>query len=286
MSGTVYLNGDYVLEQNAKISIFDRSVLFGDAIYEVTCVLNGKLVAFASHMARLKKSAEMLRMSLAADEDMLLDIHRELVTRNSLEYGMIYLQVTRGDPGTRDYFFPDESIPLTMFAFTQRTADPRTSNHTNTGLKVITLDDLRWGRRDIKTVQLLYPSMAKMEARRVGCDDAWLVQNGMVTEGTSNNAGIILGGSLITHQLGSDILPGVTRAAILNCARQMNLQVEERAFSVSEAQSASEAFITSSMNFAMPVVEIDGAVIGSGTPGPVVSELRHHYQDAAEKGAI
>jgi D-alanine transaminase len=114
-------------------------------------------------------------------------------------------------------------------------------------------------------------AMAKMEALRVGCDDAWLVQNGVVTEGTSKNAGIILGGSLITHQLGSDILLDITRSAILDCAKQMNLHVEERAFSVSGAQSASEAFITSSMNFAVPVVEIDGVVIGSGAPGPVVS---------------
>lgn len=283
MTGTAYLNGDFLSEDKAKISIFDRSVLFGDAIYEVTCVLDGKLLGFTHHMTRLRSSAELLQLHLPVDEDALQDIHRELVGRNNLETGLIYLQMTRGASGARDYLFPDAKTPPTLFAFVQHTADPRENPQAETGLKIITLPDLRWGRRDIKTVQLLYPSMAKMEAQRADCDDAWLVQDGMITEGTSNNAGIILDGALITRQLGTEILPGITRAVMLKCAAQMDLQIEQRPFSVTEALAASEAFITSSMNFVMPVVEIDGALIGNGTPGPVVRQLRQRYLQEAIK---
>jgi len=151
---------------------------------------------------------------------------------------------------------------------------------------VISIDDLRWARRDIKTVQLLYPSMGKMMAKKAGCDDAWLVEDGAVTEGTSNNAYIVKGNKIITRHLSNDILHGITRAAVLRCAREAQMEVEERPFTIGEAQAADEAFVTSASTFVMPVVEIDGTALGGGTPGPVAARLREIYLDEMRKAAI
>jgi D-alanine transaminase len=153
-------------------------------------------------------------------------------------------------------------------------------------MKIISIEDQRWGRRDIKTVQLLYPSMGKMMAKAAGCDDAWLVEDGYVTEGTSNNAYIIKGGKIITRNLSNDILHGITRAAVLRFACEAQMVVEERAFSIEEAQDADEAFVTSASTFVMPVVEIDGAKLGDGTPGPVATRLREIYLEESRKTAM
>ncbi|MEM1317604.1 MAG: aminotransferase class IV, partial [Pseudomonadota bacterium] len=198
---------------------------------------------------------------------------------------MIYLQITRGNPGDRDFAFPPEDTPITMVLFTQAKQVVDTPIEQQ-GLKVVTLEDLRWGRRDIKTVQLLYPSLAKMEAKARGADDAWMVQDGHVTEGTSNNAYIVKDGTIITRHLSNDILHGITRKSVLECARLLQMKVEERPFTVKEAHEADEAFATSASGFANPIVEIDGKAVGNGKPGPVADKLRALYIEENMKAAV
>ena len=287
MSRTVYLNGDYLPEAEARVSIFDRGFLMADGVYEVTSVLDGKLIDFAGHCARLARSLHEMDMAAPVSDADLLAIHRELIARNAVTDGMVYLQVTRGNPGDRDFTFPDPaSTPSTLVLFTQSKPGLADNPAAKVGWKVISVPDIRWGRRDIKTVQLLYPAMAKMAAQKAGVDDAWFVEDGHVTEGTSNNAYIVKAHSIITRQLSSDILHGITRAAILRFAREAQMEVEERAFTIAEAQSADEAFITSASAFVMPVVQIDGVTLGTGKPGPLVSRLREIYLDEMRKAAI
>ncbi len=284
---TVYVNGEYLPETEAKVSIFDRGFLMSDGVYEVTTVLGGKLISFEGHAERLARSLRELDMNAPCDMDELLDIHRELVRLNGIDNGLIYLQVTRGSDGDRDFVFPDpETTKPTLVMFTQSKPLLADNPMAEKGFKVISIDDIRWGRRDIKTVQLLYPSMGKMMAKAAGCDDAWLVEDGKVTEGTSNNAYIVKGGKIITRELSNDILHGITRAAVLRFAREAQMEVEERSFSIDEAKQAEEAFVTSASTFVMPVVEIDGVALGDGTPGPVARRLREIYLEESLKTAI
>jgi D-alanine transaminase len=283
---TVYVNGEYLPETEAKVSIFDRGFLMADGVYEVTSVLGGKLIDFAGHTARLHRSLNELDMAEPCTDDELLAIHRKLVERNNIVDGMIYLQVTRGNPGDRDFAFPSADTKPTLVLFTQSKPGMAESPMAKVGMKVISIDDIRWGRRDIKTVQLLYPSMGKMMAKKAGCDDAWLVEDGKVTEGTSNNAYIVKGNRIITRELSNDILHGITRAAVLRFAREAQMEVEERAFTIAEAQGADEAFITSASTFVMPVVEIDGKAIGAGKPGSVAARLREIYLEESLKAEI
>ena len=284
---TVYVNGQYLPETEATVSIFDRSFLMADGVYEVTSVLGGKLIDFDGHVARLERSLDELDMEKPEAFDDLLDIHRKLVELNDIDEGMIYLQVSRGSAGDRDFAFPDpETVKPTLVLFTQSKPGLADNPTARKGIKVISIEDIRWGRRDIKTVQLLYPSMGKMMAKKAGCDDAWMVQDGLVTEGTSNNAYIVKGNKIITRQLSNDILHGITRAAVLRFARESQMEVEERSFSIDEAKEADEAFITSASTFVMPVVEIDGATLGDGTPGRVAPRLREIYLDESRKAAI
>ena len=287
MSRTVYVNGDYLPEGEAKISIFDRGFLMADGVYEVTTVIEGKLIDFDGHFVRLQRSLDELGIDNPMDRDTWLEVHRQLVTQNAVDQGMIYLQVTRGAPGDRDFVFPDpEATKPTVVLFTQSNPALVDSPKARKGIKVVTIDDLRWGRRDIKTVQLLYPSMGKMIAIKQGADDAWMVQDGEVTEGTSNNAYIIKDGRIITRALSNDILHGITRAAVLRFAQEAQMPVEERSFTVEEAMQADEAFVTSASTFVMPVVEIDGAALGAGVPGPLALRLREIYIDESRKAAI
>jgi len=286
MNRTVYLNGDYLPEHEAKVSIFDRGFVMADAVYEVTSVLDGKLIDFGGHCARLARSLGELDMTAPCSDADLLAAHRELIRLNDIVDGMIYLQVTRGNPGDRDFAYPSADTKPTLVMFTQSKPGLADSPAAKTGWKVISVPDERWGRRDIKTTQLLYPSMAKMMAKKAGVDDAWLVEDGMVTEGTSNNAYIVRGNRIITRQLSTDILHGITRAAVLRFAAEAQMEVEERPFTVAEAQKADEAFITSASAFVMPVVEVDGAALGGGKPGPVATRLREIYLDEMRKAAI
>ncbi len=284
---TVYVNGDYLPETEAKVSVFDRGFLFADGVYEVTSVLDGKLIDFDGHAARLDRSLTELSMSSPVDRDELLEIHRELVRRNGIEEGLVYLQITRGNPGDRDFAFPDaEATAPTVVLFTQSKPGLAESPQAETGLKVISIADIRWGRRDIKTVQLLYPSMGKMMAKAAGADDAWMVEDGKVTEGTSNNAYIVKNGKIVTRHLGNEILHGITRAAVLRFAREAQMEVDERGFTLEEAKTADEAFVTSASAFVMPVVQIDDETLGDGMPGPVARRLREIYLEESRKAAI
>ena len=284
---TVYLNGEYVPENEAQVSIFDRGFLMADGVYEVTSVLDGKLIDFAGHTKRLERSLGELDMQKPDDFDNLLEIHRELVKLNDINEGMIYLQITRGAPGDRDFVYPDpETTKPTVVLFTQNKPGLANSPAAKKGMKVISIEDQRWARRDIKTVQLLFPSMAKMAAKAAGADDAWMVEDGMVTEGSSNNAYIVNGDTIVTRHLGNEILHGITRAAVLRFAKEAQMKVEERSFSIAEAQAADEAFITSASTFVMPVVEIDAMPIGSGTPGPISARLREIYLEESRRVAV
>ncbi len=281
---TVFINGDYLPEDQARVSVFDRGFMFGDGVYEVTAVLDGKLVDFVGHCTRLRRSLNELGMSLPTSDDALLDMHRELLKRNQLSEGLVYLQVTRGAED-RDFLWSDTLTP-TVVAFTQA-RNFVASALAARGARVITMPDLRWQRRDIKTVQLLYPSLAKMQAKAAGKDDAWMVQDGLVTEGTSNNAFIItVEGTLRTRPLSNAILHGITRAAVYRLAGETGLTVEERPFSVEEAKAASEAFVTAATSFVTPVVEIDGTLIGDGKPGSISQRLREIYIQTSRERAI
>ena len=275
MSRIVYVNGAYVPEEEARISVFDRGFLFADGVYEVTSVLDGRLIDFAGHVARLRRSLGELEIPFVVEADALEAIHRELLARNGLTEGMVYLQVTRG-AADRDFAYPEAATPsLVLFTQAKALIDAPSAR---SGIKVVTVPDIRWARRDIKTVQLLAPSMCKMIAKKAGKDDAWMVEDGFVTEGTSNNAYIVTtDGVIVTRQLGEAILHGVTRAAVLRLAREARMKVEEHPFTVAEAKAAAEAFFTSASAFVTPVVEVDGAPVGTGAPGPVATRLREIY---------
>ena len=284
MSRTVYVNGEFVPEEDARVSVFDRGFLFADGVYEVTSVLRGRLIDFAGHCARLRRSLAELAMPSPAEDDELLRLHRALVERNGVEEGMVYLQITRG-AADRDFAYPEGADPsLVMFTQDKALVDNPAARR---GLSVISIPDRRWGRRDIKTVQLLYPSMGKMMAQAEGADDAWMVEDGLVTEGTSNNAYIVTRkGVIVTRDLGEEILAGITRAAVLRMAREAQMRVEERAFTLEEAHEAAEAFVTSASSFVMPVVRIDGREVGGGGPGPVAARLREIYLEESLATAV
>ena len=283
MERTVYVNGSFVPESEASVSVFDRGFLFADAVYEVTSVLEGKLIDFDGHMERLKRSLGELEMAQPMGRDEMLSVHRELVAKNEVEQGLVYLQVSRG-VADRDFAFPDAAPTVVLFTQKKRFLDSPTIKE---GIKVVSLEDIRWKRRDIKTVQLLYPSMGKMAALKAGADDAWLVEDGHVTEGTSNNAYIVTrSGTIVTRELSHRILHGITRASVLKAAAESQMTVEERPFTIEEAQQASEAFITSATNLVVPVVEIDGVPVAEGKPGPFADRLREIYLDFSRKSAI
>ncbi len=285
MERTLYLNGAWLPESQAKVSVFDRGFLMADGIYEVTCVLDGKLVDYAGHAARLQRSARELRLALPLNEAGLLAIHREIVARNAVDQGMIYLQLTRG-VAERDFAFPPEGTPPTLMLFTQ-SRNVLENAAAEKGISVALLPDHRWFRRDIKTVQLLYPSMAKMEAKARGAEDAWLVEDGFVTEACAATAHIVTqAGVLVTRGLSQALLPGVTRASVLDLAAGHGVRVEQRAFTPDEAKAAREAFITSATNFVVPVTRIDDAVIGDGTPGALTRDLRRFYIETRRAAAI
>jgi D-alanine transaminase len=275
VSRIVHVNGAYVPEAEAKVSVFDRGFLFADGVYEVTSVLDGKLIDFPGHLARLARSLRELDMAAPASDAAIEAVHRELIARNTLAEGMIYLQVTRG-VADRDFVYP-KAAASTLVAFTQA-KDLVDTAAARDGIRVVSVPDIRWARRDIKTVQLLAASMCKMMAKSAGCDDAWMVEDGFVTEGTSNNAYIVTqAGTIVTRDLSHAILHGITRAAVLEYAREAQMRIEERAFTVDEVKRAAEAFMTAASSFVTPVVEIDGQPIGTGSPGPVAKRLREIY---------
>ncbi|GIL01708.1 MAG: D-amino acid aminotransferase [Alphaproteobacteria bacterium] len=280
MSRIVYVNGVFVPEEEAKVSVFDRGFLFADGVYEVTSVVDGRLVDNAAHLARLKRSLAELKMASPLPMAEIEAVQRETVARNGLIEGALYLQVSRG-AADRDFALPRQARPsLVMFTQSRALIDNPAAAR---GIAVVTLPDIRWRRRDIKTVQLLAASLAKQAALDAGADDAWLVEDGFVTEGTSNNAHIVVDGTIVTRHLSDDILHGITRKAVLRLAGEGGVRFAERAFTVTEAIGADEAFITSATAFVLPVVRIDGRPVGGGRPGPVTSRLRALYVEEARR---
>ena len=279
MTRTVYVNGAFVPEDEAKISVFDRGFLFSDGVYEVSTVVHGKLLDNPAHLARLRRSMAELNLPSPATDEEIVAAQKTLIEQNSLEEGAVYLQVSRG-AADRDFAFPTNPKP-SLVMFTQ----PKSLLHApqvSEGIKIVSVPDIRWKRRDIKTVSLLAQSLAKQAALDAGANDAWMVEDGHVTEGSSNNAFIVdQNGTLITRQLGNEILPGITRASVLRLTEIESIKLEERAFTIAEACAAQEAFITSATTFVWPVVNIDGHTIGDGKPGPVAGKLRKLYIETA-----
>ncbi len=281
MSRTFYVNGDFVAEENARISVLDRGFLFADAVYEVSTVLRGKLIDNKAHLKRLARSLSELSMAAPCPENEIESAQRELIRLNELDEGLLYLQVSRG-VADRDFAFPaNPKSSLVMFTQVKNLLN---SPMAEQGLHVISIPDQRWKRRDIKTVGLLAASMGKQAALDAGVHDAWMIEDGLVTEGTSNNAYIVTHDRKIqTRQLGHEILSGITRHAVLKFAAEAGYTVVEEPFTIEAARQASEAFITSASTFVMPVVNIDGVTLGDGIPGPVSKQLRQIYINAALK---
>ena len=284
MSRTVYVNGSYMPEEEAKVSVFDRAFLFGDGVYEVTAVLGARLVDFEPHLARLDRSLDEIALAAPVSHAALLALHVELVRRNDLNEGLVYLEITRGS-AERDFAHPDRASP-NVVAFTQ--SRPLVANpYAETGVKVVTIPDMRWKRRDIKSTSMLAQTMGKQEAKLRGAYEGWMVEDGMVTEGTSSSAFILdAKGVIRTQPLGRHILPGVTRRSILRLAALEGVALEERPFSVAEALDAREAFMTAASAFVLPIIEIDGVPIGDGRPGPVANRFRALYIEEALNSSV
>jgi D-alanine transaminase len=279
MARTVYVNGSFLPYEKARIPIMDRGFLFADGIYEVSAVLDGKLIDNEAHLARLDRSLGEIRIANPYPTEKWIELEKELVELNGLREGLVYMQVTRG-VADRDFAFPKDVEP-TVVMFTQEknmTKAPAAER----GASVITVPDLRWKRRDIKSVALLAQVLAKQAAAEAGVAEAWMVEDGKVTEGGSSTAFIITrDGTIVTRALSHDILPGITRKTVMRLAEEAQLRVEERAFSVEEALDADEAFLTSATSLVLPVVSIDSKPVGSGNVGPLVRRLRELYLDMA-----
>jgi D-alanine transaminase len=281
-----YVNGSFVPLAEAKVSILDRGFLFADGIYEVSAVLGGKLIDNASHLARLERSVGEISLKLPETVERITEVQRELIARNGLSNGLVYLEVTRGADVGRDFSFPTGDVRPTLIMFTA-VKDIIGAPSAKTGIGVITVPDIRWARRDIKSVALLAQVLAKQAAAERGAGEAWMIEDGLVTEGGSSSAFILTQDDvLVTRQNGSEILPGCTRKAVVKLAEERQLRVEERAFSVDEALRAKEAFITSATVFVQAVVSIDGKKIADGRPGRMTNRLREIYVDFARATAV
>ena len=279
MSRIVFVNGAFVPFEQASIPIMDRGFLFADGIYEVSAVVNGRLVDNDAHLARLDRSLKEIRIENPYSAEEWIRLEEELVRRNGLVEGTVYMEVTRG-AAEREFAFPKDVKP-TVVMFTQPKNITR-SPQAETGIAVITVPDLRWKRRDIKSVALLAQVLAKQAAAEAGVGEAWMVEDGKVTEGASSTAFVITRDRrIVTRPLSNAILPGITRKAVIRLAEENGLAVEERLFSIEEAHEAAEAFITSASSFVMPVVKIDGRPVADGRPGPLTRRLRALYLEMA-----
>lgn len=283
MSRIVYVNGAYVPEEEAKISVFDRGFVFADGIYEVSAVIDGKLVDNDAHMARLSRSLKMIDVPAPMSDDEIITMQKELIKRNNLTEGVVYMQITRG-AADRDFVYTSDMKP-SLVAFTQVKKLIGSAAQQN-GIAVHVVDDIRWQRRDIKTVMLLAQVLAKQEATAHGCQDAWMQEDGYITEGASSSAFIITADNVMIVRPNSNaILPGCTRLAMLKIAEEQNLKMEERRFTLEEAINAKEAFQTSASGFVTPVVKLAGKTIADGKPGAITRSLQEKYVELAKAGA-
>ena len=279
MTRTIYVNGQYVAESEARLSVFDRGFLFADGIYEVSAVIDGRLIDNDLHLARLERSLAEISIPMPMTKDEIVEVQTQLMIRNELREGVVYLQVTRGT-AERDFGYPKDLTP-TFVAFTQAKSLRNAPSFLN-GVAVDIVPDIRWGRRDIKSIMLLAQVMAKTSARENGFHEAWLTEDGYVTEGASSTAFILNKANvLITRPNSQSVLPGCTRQAILRIAEEQGLGIEERLFTVEEAFDAKEAFLTSASSLVTPVIKIAAHIIGNGKPGPVTTRLQTIYLDLA-----
>ncbi len=282
MSRIAYVNGRYVPHKQARVHIEDRGYQFADGVYEVTAVRGGRLVDNDWHMERLERSLSELRIRMPMARDAIAMVMGETVRRNRVRNGIVYLQISRG-VATRDHAFPPDALPPALIMTAKSTPPPNPEVIEN-GVKVVSVPDIRWTRRDIKSISLLPNCLAKQTARENAAYEAWQVEpGGEVTEGASTNAWIIdQGGTLITHPVENAILNGITRRRLIELAKAQGIPVEERRFSITEAKQAREAFLTSTTSFVTPIVEIDDKVIGNGKPGTISLQLRALYQGYVE----
>jgi D-alanine transaminase len=279
MSRIVFVNGSFVPYEEARIPIMDRGFLFADGIYEVSAVLNSRLVDNDAHLARLDRSLKEIRIANPYSAQEWTRLEEELVRRNGLVEGVVYMEVTRG-AAERDFAFPKDTKP-TVVMFTQVKNISR-APAAETGVAVVTVEDLRWKRRDIKSVALLAQVLAKQAAAEAGVAEAWMVEDGHVTEGSSSTAFIITkDGRIVTRPLSNAVLPGITRLSVMRLAGEHGLAIQERLFTLEEAHEAAEAFLTSASSFVMPVVRIDGKPVGAGEPGVLTRRLRQLYLEMA-----
>jgi len=274
LNGIVYLNGEYLAAGDARVSIFDRGFLFGDGVYEVVPVVNSVLIDRDYFLERLAASTAKIELNWPCEPADLLEMVQELMRRNDLREGYVYLQITRG-VAPRDFAYP-AGVEPTLMAFASKA---QILNHpmAEAGVQVATVEDLRWKRRDIKSLNLLAQCLAKEKARTNGAFEGWMVEDGIVTEGASSSAFIVKNKRLITQPLSNSILPGIRRRVILELIAERNLTVELRPFTVEEALEADEAFLSSATTLVLPIVSIDGSSIGSGKPGPVTQHVRDLY---------
>ncbi len=270
----VWINGEWFSETEAKVSVFDRGLLFSQSVYEVVPVIAGRLCNMGYHLARLANSLKVAGIVDATDWQLVFE---QAVSTNEVQEGRVYLQVTGGSSGDRDFLSTQPPPPPTRIVFTQEGA---VIDHPQAkcGLRIALKPEARWTLRAAKTTQLLYAVLMKEEARAAGLDDAWLVDEGHITEGTSSNAHIIdARGVLVSHPVTHGVLPGVTRICVLEIARGMGLEVEERPFTPDELFAAREAFSSAASALILPVVEIDGRAIGGGRPGTITGAIRAAY---------
>ena len=280
MKKIVFLNGEYLEEDKAKVSIFDRGYLFGDGVYEVVPVVSYKVLDKQPFLERLDRSLRELELKWPYPKEYFLEMINELIKRNDLKEGGVYMQVTRG-VAPRNFAYPkDIATTCTAFTFEKEVIN---NPKAKTGVKVVTVPDIRWKRRDIKSIALLAQCIAKQEASQKGAYEGWMVEDGYVTEGTSSSAYIVKDGVVITRPLSNAILPGIRRRLLLELSDKHGIKVEQRLFSVEEALNADEAFLSSATTFVLPIVEIDGKKIGDGKPGPIAMKMRKIYMDSALK---
>lgn len=283
MTRTIYINDQFVSEQDAKISIFDRGFLFADAIYEVSAVVEGRLVDNDLHLTRLERSLGEIGIPMPMPKEDIIKLQAELIRRNNLREGVVYMQITRGT-AERDFGYAADMKP--NFVMLTQVKNITNSAGAKNGIAIDLAPDNRWTRRDIKTTMLLAQVLAKKTAHDAGYQDVWLVEDNHITEGGSSSAFIITKDNvLITRPNSNKILPGCTRKAVLKIAEEQNLTVEERLFSTEEAFNAKEAFLTSASSFVTPVIRIQEHVIADGKPGPLTLRLQEIYMELARTGS-
>ena len=282
MEQIVYLNGEYMQGEDAKVSIFDRGFIFADGIYEVVPVINGKVLDKAPFLERLSYSLSQLELPWPLSKEEFLVMIDTLIKKNNIVEGGVYMQVTRG-VSPRDFAFPKNLTPTLMaFAFEKNIISNPAAE---TGVKVVSVEDIRWKRRDIKSIALLAQCMSKEEVKKEGAFEGWMIEDGYITEGTSSTAYIVKNGTIITRPLSNAILPGIRRKLLLELVKAHDFSLEERAFTLEEALQADEALMTSATTMVLPIVEIDGKSIGEGVPGPVYTKLRALYIAASLEAA-